>query len=351
MFGKKHQTKRSTNPLFVIFRLCLSCLIFVVLLAGIYSAYKHFTGLDPLKVDPQAVVINLLRSKTPQDAIAALGSIKATSGIAQKLNESILGQSSSIVPADDPQTVQSESQLKVALRFLLVSDSHSDNKNLAKALQQAKLAYPDIKFIIGLGDYSEVGTVTELKEAKKELDLTSLRYFLIPGDHDLWDARNKSIQPQSNFKEVFGLSYQSFSAEGYHFILLYNSDNYQGLSEEQLVWLDNELERVKDEGAKGVYVFAHTPLYHPSSDHVMGRVEQALKKQAKNLIYTLKSAEVKAVVAGDTHYFSSYEEPETHLSMLTIGAVTLERNLQTPRYAVGEILEDGSLRVVDVEIK
>ncbi len=76
-----------------------------------------------------------------------------------------------------------------------------------------------------------------------------------------------------------------------------------------------------------------------------------MKKQAKNLIFTLKSAGVKAVVAGDTHYFSSYEEPETRLRMTTVGAITLERNLQTPRFSIGEILEDGNLRVLDVEIR
>lgn len=351
MFNKKHQQKRSTNLLFVIFRLCLSCIIFALLLGGVYSAYKHFTGLDPFKVDPQAVVINLLRSKTPQDAITALGSIQVTSGIAQKINERILGDNNQIIPADPQEKKKPEVKSKVVLRFLMVADSHSDNKNLAKALEQGKSQYPDIKFILGLGDYTEVGTITELKDAKKEFDLASLRYFLLPGDHDLWDARDKSIPPQSNFNQVFGPSYQSFSDSGYSFFLLYNSDNYQGLSEDQLSWLDKELEKAKNEDSKGIYVFAHVPLYHPSSDHVMGRVEEKLKRQAKNLIFTLKGAGVKAVVAGDTHYFSSYEEPETRLSMMTVGAVTLERNLQTPRYAVGEILEDGSLRVVDVEIK
>ncbi|MBI2017767.1 metallophosphoesterase [Candidatus Daviesbacteria bacterium] len=352
MFGRKKQARRSTNILFVIFRLFLSVIIFAMLLGGIYSAYKHFSGLDPLKLSPEAVLINLLKSKTPQDIIAALSSVKLTEGIAQKINQRVSG-GQAVIPADpssngaDPKPTQTSSQ--VVLRFLMVADSHNDNQYLAKALDQAKLQYPDIKFILGLGDYTEVGTVTELKNAKKEFDQASLRYFLVVGDHDLWDGRDKGESPIKNFNQVFGPTFQAFSEGDFYFILLNNSDNYQGVSLEQTNWLDAQLEKAKN--AKGIFVFLHESLYHPSSDHVMGRVQAELKKQAQNLLFSLKSAGVKTVIAGDTHYFSYYEEPQTHLPMATIGAITSERNLQTPRFGIGEVLEDGNLRVVDVEIK
>jgi len=112
----------------------------------------------------------------------------------------------------------------------MVADSHNDNVDLQKAINQAKQLHSDLAFIIGLGDYTDVGTIDELKSAKNKFDLASLRYFLVPGDHDLWDARNRSLPAISNFKEVFGPNFQSFTFNNFSFLLLDNSDDYKGLT-------------------------------------------------------------------------------------------------------------------------
>ncbi len=322
--------------MFVIFRLILSVVMFAVLLGGVYSAYKHFSGLDPFKLDPQSVVLGIMSQN--KDISEVINKIPGFKG---KLDT---------IPRLLP--VQKEGKLltsKPIFTFLLVADSHNDNINLKKALIQAKDKDP--KFIIGLGDYTEVGTLEEMKNAKKEFDATGLRYFLTPGDHDLWDCRNRSFSPICNFEQVFGPPYQAFGFDDFRFLILFNSDNYVGIDQNQMDWLLSEMERAKKEGVKAVYVFLHEPLYHPSSDHIMGRVEQSLKSQAKSLIYEFKDAGVKKVFAGDTHYFSEYEEPVTKLSMVTVGAVTIERNPQAPRYAVVWVFEDGNIKVEDVEIK
>ncbi len=134
-------------------------------------------------------------------------------------------------------------------------------------------------------------------------------------------------------------------------ILLNNSDNYLGMEEEQVRWLSEQLEAAKNEGSKGTYIFLHEPLFHPSSDHFMGRVTPQLKLQAKTLTYELKAANVKKIFSGDIHYFSSYEEPETKLPMLTIGSLSTERNPQTPRFAIVSVYEDGLTKVEDIELR
>jgi len=336
MFGRKHKS-RSTNIVFVIFRLGL--IMFALLLGGVYSAYKHFSGLDPLKLDPKAVVLSLLEGKAPKEVLGVLASFKVTQGKQEKISQQVI-----------PEGEGTQSQSKPLFSFMLVADSHNDSDNLRKAILQAKNTYPDIQFIIGLGDYTQVGTVTELNAAKKEFDSLGLRYFLIPGDHDLWDSRDKGQDPGSNFREVFGPTFQSFIFSNFRFILLHNSDNYKGLSSEQLVWLDEELEKGQAEG-QGLLVFLHEPLFHPSSEHIMGRVEKELKVQSRSLIFTLSAAKVKEVFAGDIHYFSQYEEPETNLSMNTIGSTSIERNPQAPRFAVVWVFEDGSVGVEDIQIK
>ncbi|MBI2018926.1 metallophosphoesterase [Candidatus Daviesbacteria bacterium] len=324
---RKHSGRKSANPIFILFRFILSLIIFTILLGGVYSAYKHFSGLDPLKLDPKSVA---------NEALTLLSKVKIGD---QKLLPQNL-TASTPVPKTSPKSV---------FKFLLVADSHSDNNNLQKAISQAKQIFPDIQFVIGLGDYTEVGTLDEMQKAKKEFDEANLRYFLIPGDHDLWDSRDKNQPPLTNFRQIFGPTYQSFSLHNFKFILLDNSDNYLGIDEVQLKWVAGELERSKDEQVKAIFVFVHEPLFHPSSDHIMGRVEKELKNQARSLIFALVG--VKKVFAGDTHYFSQYNEPETNLSMVTIGAVGTERNPQLPRFAVVTVFEDGSTMVDDVEIK
>ncbi len=328
---KSEDHRRSSSPIIVLFRLILSLSMFAVLLVGVYSAYKHFSGLDPLKIDLQAVLKSAFWAKAPQELLGVLSSVKQ--------------HQDKIVPG-----LENKHQ-DIAFRFLLIADSHNDSANLQKAIAQAKLKFPDLAFIIGLGDYTIVGTIDELKSAKSQFDLAGFRYFLVPGDHDLWDSRDKKREAVANFKEVFGPNFQSFNYEGYIFLLLDNSDNYLGFSQGQLDWINTELEKGKNEGVKGIFAFIPSPLYHPSSDRYMGKSEASLKQQAQAMILQLKSAGVKKVFAGDIHYFSEYEEPITKLSMTTVGAIATERNPQAPRYAVVTVYEDGSSRVEDIEIK
>lgn len=341
MFRRYKGGRRHTNILFVMFRLILSLIMFTLLLGGVYSAYKHFSGLDPLKLDPQAVLNQLLEDKVPKEVLKIL-----------PVDRQVLGQSDNLT---QPNPVTS----RVLFKFLLLADAHNDMADLKKAILQAKQNFPDIKFIIGLGDYTEVGTLDELKNAKQEFDSSGSRYFLLPGDHDLWDSRDKGFSPDANFRQVFGPTYQSFSFDNFKFILLYNSDNYVGMGEDQLMWLSDELNKARMEGVKGIFVFVHEPLFHPSSDHIVGRVEKKLKREASNLIHTLSESKVNEqvrafgtkVFAGDIHFFSQYREPETKLEMVTIGAVTIERNPQSPRFGIVSVFEDGFTGVEDVEIR
>lgn len=341
MFGRKHKS-RSSNPLFVIFRLILSLIMFTLLLIGGYSAYKHFSGLDPLKIDPGSIVKNFLEAKTPQEFTAILSTIKINNPLKGNENQS----------SDSGNTKNGLNPLEDSIfKFMIFADSHNDNENLKKVISQVKSKYSDVAFIIGLGDYTDVGTVEELKNAKSVLDSSGLRYFLIAGDHDLWDSRDKGQNPNTNFSKVFGPVYQSFNYNNFKFLLLDNSDNYIGILSEQQTWITEQLSISKNEGLQGVLAFIHEPLYHPSSDHYMGRVEAQLKKQAESLIYELKSAGVKKVFSADIHYFSQYEEPVTKLSMMTVGAVVAERNPQLPRFGIVFVYKDGSTKIEDVEVK
>lgn len=351
MFGRKHSGRKPVSKIFMLFRLILSLTMFAILFIGVYSAYKHFSGLDPLTVDPKSLIINTLQGKVPDEAISLISSIGLPQVVTQKINQDVLGRSDSQSVLNNLTTQPNKIEGKPIFKFLLIADSHSDNGNLNKALLKARQNYPDLEFIIGLGDYTEVGTINELEKAKKEFDFSGLRYFLIPGDHDLWDSRDKNKPPLTNFRQIFGPSYQSFTHKQFTFVLLYNSDNYLGMDEAQIGWLSEEIDKGKNANVLGTFVFVHEPLFHPSSDHIMGRINSELKNQAKFLTTLLSGAGVKKVFAGDAHYFSQYNEPLTNLSMVTVGAVATERNPQVPRFAVVTVFSDGLTQVEDVEIR
>lgn len=317
-------------------------MMFVLLMTGLYLAYKSFSGVDPLKLNLTTLVSNLksinMAKFIPFDTFKKFGST----------NQEVLTNLKT-GSQDDSLGKATSSNSQPLFNFVLIADSHSDNSHLKKALTMIK-KFGDVQFLVGLGDYTEVGTLDELKSAKAELDSSGIRYFLTPGDHDLWDSRDKSRQPLANFNQVFGPTYQSFSHQNFKFIILYNSDNYIGVDQKQMEWLRKELSNAKEEDLN-ILIFLHTPLFHPSSDHIMGRVEPKLKNQARELNKLFDDSGVKKVFAGDAHLFSEYQEAETNLSMVTVGAITSERNLQLPRFARVWIYEDGAVKVEDVEIK
>jgi len=350
---KKDYKKRGGNPLFVIFRMGLSLIILGVLLLGVYSAYRQFSGVDPIKASPHALLANFVSIDKFMDFGIGLLKFDPNKVISEKAkgkSEEVNGEETSNNEINEQSNNSKPAKSALSFKFALVSDSHNENNFLGKALTQAKAA--GVKLVIGLGDYTEVGTTGELNDAKKEFDSVGIRYFVSPGDHDLWDARDKGKDAKTNFIETFGRSYQAFTYGHVRFIVLDNSDNYKGVDSAQMEFLKAELAKVnEDTEINSILVFLHEPLYHPSSDRVMGKVTSDLAKQSKDIINLLSEHGVSGVFAGDIHYFTNYNEPDSNLSMLTVGALASLRNAQLPRFGIVSVFEDGSWEVEDVEVK
>lgn len=337
-----------------------------VLGAGFLSALKYFSGEDPLKVNPQIITVSFLSSDKNTQLIDKLFSW-APPGIALPIKNIINKQIQSLAEKNNQKQTLSEVKNKedqqlplvekeMILKFALVADSHQDNDNLKKALEEAK--EKGAKFIIGLGDYTQAGELTQLQKVKNIFTLVNLPYYLTPGDHDLWAARQKGLAPQSYFSQMFGSPYQSFADSKIRFIIVYNSDNYLGVDELEKHWLEDELERVKKDQPKRLFIFLHEPLYHPSSDHMMGKGDMfqnqtnpQIQKQAEELITVFKEAGAGEIFAGDTHFYTRYEDPKSGLKMTTVGALTNSPNAQRPRFSLVDVYQDGSYNVEDLEIK
>ncbi|KKQ66688.1 MAG: putative phosphohydrolase [Candidatus Daviesbacteria bacterium GW2011_GWA2_38_24] len=352
MFFKKHEDKpkRRKGGLLGIIRMFMSLVMILLLLTGIYLAYKQFSGLDPLKIDTNSSIKTLMTSDNVYILINGLLSFDIDT-IKKSLQNFLKSPSTGSTTSTSLSTgsLTTDTSVPLFFRFAVIADSHTDTASLQKALIQAKENGAEL--VVGLGDYSDVGTVDELVNSKRQFDTVKLPYYLTPGDHDLWDARDKSRNPLDNFRQVFKDTYSSFEYKGVRFLLLDNSDNYTGLDGVQLKWIEDELQRISENKPKLTLVFAHSPLFHPSSDHVMGKVNPKLTNQARHLIDVFSRFGVAEVIAGDGHFYSRYIEPEYKLKMTVLGAVTSNRNLQAPRYLMVDVFEDGSYNIQDTEIK
>lgn len=350
MFRRSEPKKRGGFLPFVIFRVLLSLTMFLILGLGAYQALRYFSGVDPIKANPSQIISSVLESPETQKLLDGVLGFSLSSKLTSFLNR-----------GDNPITVSPRGEVAaeatgpqlpptgVILKFALIADSHNDNEDLRKALIQAKTL--GAKFVIGLGDYTEVGTVTDLQLAKNTFTSSGLPFYLLPGDHDLWDSRNRGVSSAEDFNQVFGFSYQAFGDSNIRFVLINNADNYDGVDSLQMSWLTDELARQGTLHPKLLFAFVHEPLSHPSSDHAMGRVTKKLTDQAQKIIDLLKAAGTAEVFAGDTHFYTRYEDGRTGMKMTTVGAVTRDRNAQAPRFSMVDVGSDGGYQVEDIEIK
>lgn len=346
MFYRRSDHRRRSGPgITGIFRMLVSLVMLSILGFGLVLAYKNFSGYDPLTTNPQAIAKSLLSSEGLIELLTSLLTFSPDKTL-DKAKE-LLGEDSAV---SEGSGINSTSDSPIIYKFAIISDSHKSTANLKRALDLAK--GEGVKFVIGMGDFSDVGTIDELRDSMSQFDASGLPYYIGAGDHDLWDSRDKGNAAETNFKEVFGAPYQSFSFENLRMVIIYNSDNYFGVDDLQMRWLEEELARIQnEEPGKLLFVFAPTPIYHPSSDHVMGKVTPKLKTQAEYLASIFKRNYVKEVFSADTHFFSRYQEPTNELPMTTVGAVTAEKNPQTPRFVMVDVREDQSYNVREVEVK
>jgi len=215
------------------------------------------------------------------------------------------------------------------VKFVIYSDIHSDLESLTKAVVRSRSS--GAEFAIITGDITTVGDGKEFKKIKDLLDSSSLPYYIVPGNHDIWLGRKVG---DDIFGKYFGQSYQSFDKEGIKFILVNNADSVLGINkvtgkngEKQADWLANE---VKACLRVTCLVFMHEPLSHPTSEHIMGEENKDLIPEAKLWQKILAEAGVNDIFVGHLHSSSEYETGAVKTTV--IGALSEDRNWQLPRY-------------------
>lgn len=104
------------------------------------------------------------------------------------------------------------------VRFAFITDNHysADShsiRDLRRCLQDID-SRDDLDFLIMGGDITDFGTDEEIAAVKQMLDSLSLRYFVVPGNHDAkW-----SESGCNTFRKVFGYEQFEFEKNGWRFL-------------------------------------------------------------------------------------------------------------------------------------
>lgn len=210
-----------------------------------------------------------------------------------------------------PTPTVAEKSTKIAI----MADIHNDSEELKMMLNKAKSN--EVEIVIVAGDLTNEGKNSELIKIKKVLDAANLRYAVVPGNHE-YDL--------DLFKNVFGKNYQSIKIGEVKLILIDNS-YWRGLDELQKSWIQSEVVECR------VWIclaIMHKPLNNIFSTHVMGENNKKAAEEGVWLRELLISSGVKQIEAGHLHYASSYELEGIRTDI--VGAISRDRNTQTPRY-------------------
>ena len=126
----------------------------------------------------------------------------------------------------------------------------------------AEVAFFDPDFMITVGDHIQ-GYSMEKDEIERQwdefeaiMDGSGLKYYLTPGNHDIWDQQSESV-----FKDRAGYTDKAFKIDNTRFIIFDVSRNYgpEDFTEDQVKWLTKELEKSGD--AAHTLVFLHKPFW------------------------------------------------------------------------------------------
>jgi hypothetical protein len=154
----------------------------------------------------------------------------------------------------------------------------------------------------------------EMEEYKAIMDQLNMNWYPVAGNHDIYWVGKDTPQGhhESNYEEHFGPLWYSFEHKKTGFIVLYSDEgdpktNKKGfndfglqiMSEEQLAFLDQSLEKLS--GANQIFVFIHHPRWI-GRNYAGGNWDVVHKKLSD-------AGNVKAVFAGHIHHMR-FDKPK-----------------------------------------
>jgi len=265
----------------------------------------------------------------------------------KKISEDFLSPKIEPIKTDTPLETK-----RLEFSFALMSDIHNNTQGTRKAVK--KINESGVELVVGLGDYTRVGTEVELINIKNELDNLTKPLYVLPGDHDLWNGRDKKNDPTFYFKKIFGDYKTELKYRNSQIIFIDNADLYGGV---EVAKFEKALRDIEENELPSIIIISHKAIYHPLTIHRMGYIQEDIVEtpynQALMLVDKVSKLGNKKVhlIHGDLHSFSRFGGPTDNIINYTIGSLSKEKNFQEPRYAIGEVYSDGSLTMKDIPLE
>jgi len=186
-----------------------------------------------------------------------------------------------------------------SVRFALLGNTSPDspfagfNKDLQSILNEIESRKPQIVIHTGDALYggSEENGILE-SDIKRQLNIffpmlkkLHTAVYTIPGDRDYYNTSQSLYLEFSGKKASYSFNYGSI-----HFICLSSSDSVESfIDEEQIKWLENDLEEFHDSNA--IFIFAHHQLFPDKK-------KSKTSEHNENIHKLLLKYNVKAVFSG-----------------------------------------------------
>ena len=196
-------------------------------------------------------------------------------------------------------------------QFVVVSDRTGGHREgiFAKALRKINDLRPE--FVVSVGDLIEGGTEDlkqvgrEWKEFRHLVDTLQMRFFYVPGNHDIWDP-----EARKQWIKRFGPTYYHFLYKDVLFLCLNTEDGMPSrIGPDQVAYVKRTLEA--NSGVRWTLIFLHKPLWDYEEKSGWDEVEDALGGRRHT------------VFAGHRHRYVSYQRAQNkYYQLATTGGVS-----------------------------
>lgn len=212
--------------------------------------------------------------------------------------------------------------------FGVLSDSHGYVDHMEKALREMNVV--GVEYVFHLGDFTAGGEQDQFQMAYDVLSTAGIPFAVLPGDHDYNWVPSHS---RDNFEHVFGPSYEQFIELEHATVILFDNSTTSIDDEGKRTWLSEHLEVAKKN--KPIIFMSSHPLfseYFPHKSDTYG----------EDIGAWLSDSGVEYTVAGNTHVFARYSDPNDEMRVITVGAIGEYKN-PLPQWVLLEVYDDGTV--------
>ena len=179
-----------------------------------------------------------------------------------------------------------------------------------QAVRNLNLLRPE--FVVSVGDLIE-GYTDDRQRAENEwkeflgfVDKLDMRFFFVAGNHDVTNPMLHEM-----WRKKFGREWYSFDYRGVHFLCLLSEDPSATIGQDQLAWIEQDLQEHAD--ARWTFVFLHKPLWaYAERELAAGNLDPTNWKKVE----TALGQRPHTVFAGHVHHYVQFERNGTEYYQL-----------------------------------